>query len=227
MQRRRNVDVMVEALKPEGKRILDVGCGDGNVVRLLTKKGAHVVGVECSPRQLAKARATPKVGDEEIVEGVGQALPVGDASFDAVVFFHSLHHVPAEVMGQALREAARVLKAGGLLYVSEPIAEGLFFETCKPVDDETQVRALAQAALAHVPGMEPIDDIVFLHTVSMADYAAFRERIVSANAEREAIFDRLDGEMRALFAKNARPAEGGGYEFDQPIRARILRRLHS
>lgn len=227
MQRRNNVDVMVETLKPEGKRILDVGCGDGGLVRNLAKRGASVLGVECSPRQLAKAGAAEAVPNAEIVEGVGQALPAADASFDAVVFFHSLHHVPAEVMDQALAEAARVLKPGGLLYVSEPVAEGLFFETCKPVDDETQVRALAQTAIDRARGFEPVDDIRFLHTVRMADYAAFRERIVSANAERDAIFDRLDDTMRALFAANARPSDKGGYEFDQPIRARVLRRLHS
>jgi 2-polyprenyl-3-methyl-5-hydroxy-6-metoxy-1,4-benzoquinol methylase len=227
MQRRRNVDVMVETLALEGKRVLDVGCGDGSLVRLMAKKGAQVLGVECSPRQLAKAHAAAKVASEEIVEGVGQALPAADSSFDAVVFFNALHHVPREVMGQALQEAARVLKPGGLLYVSEPIADGLFFETCRPVDDETEVRALAQAALQQVPGLERVEEITFLHTVAMADYAAFRERIISANAERESIFERLDGEMRALFARNARPAADGGFEFDQPMRVVVLRRLHS
>jgi len=227
MQRRRNVDVMVETLKPEGKRILDVGCGDGSLVRLMAKSGARVLGVECSPRQLAKARAAETVAGAEIVEGVGQDLPAEDACFDAVVFFNSLHHVPPEFMAQALSEAARVLKPGGLLYASEPIAEGKFFETCRPVDDETRVRGLAQQALAQVPGMVREDEITFLQTVAMADYAAFRERVVSANSEREATFERMDGEMRALFARNARPAADGGFEFDQPMRVILLRRLHS
>jgi SAM-dependent methyltransferase len=225
MQRRRNVDVMVETLAPEGKRILDVGCGDGSLVRLLTKRGAKAKGVECSPRQLAKARAAEKVADEEVIDGVGQELPFADQSFEAVVFFNSLHHVPREVMGQAMQEAARVLVPGGLLYSNEPVAEGLFFETCKPVDDETEVRALAQQALEQVPGMERVDTIHFVHTIAMADYEAFRERIISANSERESLFETMDGQMRTLFAKNARPADGGGFEFDQPMKAVVLRKL--
>ncbi|MGE4281718.1 MAG: class I SAM-dependent methyltransferase, partial [Magnetospirillum sp.] len=98
MQRRRNADVIVETLDLEGKRVVDVGCGDGHLTRLMAKHGAHVLGVECSPRQLAKAWKADKVADERIVEGVGQALPAEDASADIVVFFNSLHHIPLEHM---------------------------------------------------------------------------------------------------------------------------------
>lgn len=224
MQRRRNSDVIVETLELEGKRVIDVGCGDGSLSRLLAKNGASVLGVECSPRQLAKARAAEPVAAVEIVEGVGQNLPVDDESADIVVFFNSLHHVPAEFMVTALAEARRVLKPGGQVYVSEPIAEGLFFETCKPVDDETRVRALAVAALHGAPGLDVVDEIGYLHTVSMRDYEAFRDRIISANAEREAKFVSLDGQMRALFAANGRPNAEGGMDFDQPMRVNILRK---
>lgn len=224
MDRRSNADVIVETIGPEGKRVVDVGCGDGHLVRHLTRAGAHVLGVECSPRQLAKARAADRVGDEEIVEGVGQALPAPDAGADVVVFFNSLHHVPPEFMAPALAEAHRVLKPGGLVYVSEPLAEGVFYEVCRPVDDEAGVRALAYAALKAASGFEQADEFRYVHTVQMASYEAFRDRIVSANVDREARIEAMEAEMRALFAAKATRGEDGGFRFDQPMRVNLLRR---
>lgn len=226
MERRRNTDVIVETIQPQGKHIIDVGCGDGGLARLLTRHGARVLGVECSPRQLAKAWSAEPVGDETIVEGVGQDLPAGDGVADVVVFFNSLHHIPAEVIAQALAEAARVLKPGGMVYVSEPVAEGCFFESVRPIDDETEVRRLAHEALkaAHAVGLAMEQEFTFVHTVQMKDYEAFRERIVSANSEREEKFAAMDDEMRALFSRNARCGEGGAFEFDQPMRVNVLRK---
>ncbi|MBI2240763.1 MAG: class I SAM-dependent methyltransferase [Magnetospirillum gryphiswaldense] len=225
MQRRRNADVIVETLDLEGKRVIDVGCGDGNLTRLMARNGAHVLGVECSPRQLATAWKADKVSDERIVEGVGQALPAEDGSADMVVFFNSLHHIPAEHMAQALAEAHRVLVPGGMVYVSEPVAEGKFFETCRPVDDETQVRAQALACLRQADGFQMKDEILYLHTVTLKTYEAFRDRIVSANHEREERFAVLDEQMRALYAANGRPNGEGAMEFDQPMRVNLLVKL--
>lgn len=224
MDRRHNADVIVETLALEGKRVIDVGCGDGHLVRHMTKHGAHVLGVECSPRQLAKAHAVEKVADEAIVEGVGQALPAPDGAADVVVFFNSLHHVPREVMAQALAEAARVLKPGGMVYVSEPLAEGLFYQTCRPIDDEAEVRAAAHQALRSCPGLQPVEEFRYLHTLVLKTYEAFRDRIISANSEREDRFASLDGDMRALFAQNGRPNAEGAMEFDQPMRVNVLRK---
>ncbi len=227
MELRRNSDVIVETIAPQGKRIIDVGCGDGSLTRHLTKHGARVLGVECGPRQLAKARAAAPAGDEEIVEGVGQALPAGDGEADVVVFSNSLHHIPAEFMAKALAEAVRVLKPGGTVYISEPIAEGAFFETARPVDDETEVRALALAAIGDcaAAGLTQIDEFFYLHPIEMTKFEDFHDRIVSANAEREEKFRAMEEDLRALFAGNAKRTEDGGYRFEQPMRINLLRKV--
>lgn len=226
MDKRRNTDVIVETLALEGKRVIDVGCGDGGLVRVLARFGAHVLGVECSPCQLAKARAGAQVADEEIVEGVGQDLPADDQSADAVVFFNSLHHIPIAFQAKALAEAARVLKPGGEVYVSEPLPWGPFFEAVRPIDDETWVRGAALASIkgAWVHGLEEASEFTYIHPMVLRDYEAFRDKIVSANAEREARFTELDGEMRERFAHLAVPVEGGGFAFEQPMRVNLLRK---
>ncbi len=221
MDRRHNADVIVETLALDGKRVIDVGCGDGALARRMAKFGARVLGVECSPRQLAKARSGEPAANVEIVEGVGQSLPAPSGGFDYVVFFNSLHHVPQAFMGKALEEAARVLKPGGQVYISEPIAEGKFFETCRPVDDETEVRALAYQALKACPQLRMAREFRYLHTVEMKTFAAFRDRIVSANSEREERFDAMADDLKALFEANGtRTAEG--WRFDQPMRVNVL-----
>ena len=177
--------------------------------------------MECSPRQLAKARAAEPVKGVEIVEGVGQALPAPSGEADYVVFFNSLHHVPHAVMGKALDEAARVLRPGGLVYISEPIAEGPFFATCRPVDDETEVRAQAYHALMNCPALRPAREFRYVHTVQMRTFDAFRERLISANTEREARFDAMKDEVRAVFEANGTRTDSG-WSFDQPMRVNLL-----
>jgi SAM-dependent methyltransferase len=226
MDKRRNTDVIVETLKLEGKRVIDVGCGDGALARVLTRFGAHVLGVECSPRQLAKARAAEKAGDEEIVEGVGQNLPANDDEADIVVFFNSLHHIPIEHQAKAMAEASRVLKPNGEVYVSEPLPFGAFFEAVRPIDDETWVRGAALAAIkgAWVHGLEEETEFSYIHPLILRDYETFRDRIVSANSEREARFAEMDAEMRDRFARLASPGPEGGFLFEQPMRVNLLRK---
>lgn len=224
METRRNADVLLETVAVAGKQVIDVGCGEGHIVRLLTRHGADVIGVECSPRQLAAATAYPRVGGERIVGGVGQNLPVADESADLVIFFNSLHHIPPEQMAVALAEAARVLRPGGLVYISEPLPEGLFFETVRPIDDETAVRAQALATIkgCGACGLVPLREFRYVHEVAMDSFASFRARVISANVERESRFDTQDAAMRALFAANAAPGPDETFRFEQPMRVNLL-----
>src|SRR5262249_9085816 len=138
-------------LAPAGKRILDVGCGDGWLVRALAKARAAATGIEPGAAVLAAARNTPKVADERYVEGSGEALPFPDASFDPVVYMNPLHPLPMASEAAAIRGAARVLVARGHLVIVEPIAEGPYFELVRAIDDETEVRAAALRAIRSTP----------------------------------------------------------------------------
>ncbi|MCW8971490.1 MAG: class I SAM-dependent methyltransferase, partial [Rhodospirillales bacterium] len=161
MNIRRNSDVVRECLELGGKRVIDVGCGDGGLVRLLTRAGAKATGIEPNPKALAKAEKYDRVADEAYIEGVGEALPFDDGSIDIVVFFNSLHHIPSEAMGPSLQEARRVLKPNGVIFISEPIAAGPHFEMMRPIDDETEVRALAYQAMGEAEGLIMEKEIVY------------------------------------------------------------------
>ena len=161
---RDSTDVVRDSLSLAGARALDVGCGDGALVRLMAREGAQATGLEIGEAQLTRARAEPAVARERYSVGRAEALPVEAEGFDIVVFFNSLHHVPVEVQDKALAEAARVLVRGGRLLVIEPVAEGPLFELMRPVDDETEVRAAAIAALgraAQGPDFEEVREYHF------------------------------------------------------------------
>jgi len=222
----RNLDMLRATLDLDGRRVVDVGCGDGAALRQMDAAGAQVVGVECSPHQLERARAEGAGGRGLIVAGVGEALPLPAAWADVVVFFNSLHHIPVAAQGRAMAEAARVLRPGGVVYVAEPEPDGAFFEAVRPIDDETWVRGAAWATVrgAWALGLEHRREIRYLHPLVLRDYETFRERIISANAGREARFAALDAEMRDRFARLATPSADGGFAFEQPMRVDLLER---
>jgi ubiquinone/menaquinone biosynthesis C-methylase UbiE len=140
---------MLERLvAPSSKDVVDIGCGGGALVRELAAAGARPIGIEISEEQLATARSRDDGSDARYLVGRAEALPLDDGSADVVVFMRSLHHVPPEHLKAGLREARRVLRPGGAVYVAEPLAEGDFFALTSLVEDELEVRRAAQAALA-------------------------------------------------------------------------------
>ena len=218
-------DVLDEILPSGTPLVVDVGCGDGSLVRHLARRGAHAVGVEVGAEPLARARAREPVADERYEQAGAQALPLDDGVADVVVFANSLHHVPGGLLDTALGEAARVLRPGGLVYVQEPVAEGAYFELLRPIDDETAVRAAALAAIGRAGrhGLRHEREIRFDNDVVHPDFASFRDRVVLADAARAAAFDGLEEDLRRRFEESGERDEGG-LRFRQPMRVDILRR---
>jgi SAM-dependent methyltransferase len=225
MERQTSAEVMNELLPIKDAVIIDVGCGDGWLTRHLTRLGAHVIGVEVSPRHLQEAHAFPVAGDERYMPGLAEDLPVRSRSADIVIFFNSLHHVDRDGLPKALCEAARVLKSGGILFISEPLAEGAYFEVMKPAHDETRVRRQAQEILRQAPEYGLIIERTLTHidTVTLPDYAAFQNRITAINPQVRERFEEMDEQIRENFETLGRRTESG-WAFDQPMRVTLLRR---
>lgn len=222
--RRKALDIIAERVDLAGRRVVDVGCGEGGLVRALAQLGATAVGVECGAEMLARARAADSVGGERYVEGVAEALPLPDESADVVVFMNSLHHVPPEMMGEALSEAARVLAPGGLVLVNEPIAEGAFFQLTRLVEDEEAVRAAAYAAVKDAVAAGRFAEraeIVYLNPVRFDGYAAFATRMGLIDGTRKARVAAGEAVLRERFHALATPRDGAFF-FDQPARLNIL-----
>ncbi|MEG3619759.1 class I SAM-dependent methyltransferase [Magnetovibrio sp. PR-2] len=221
--RRSNSEALTATLELQGQKIIDIGCGEGHLVRLMTRHGAKVIGVECSSEMLEKAHAEKPVGDEVFHDGRAEDLPFSDGSIDIVVFFNSLHHVPMDSMDQALSEAARVLKSSGKLYVCEPVADGPHFELMQPVHDETVVRAKAYETLqkSETFALSQDDEFTYIHPAFHKDYDSFVERMLRINPEHEQAVQDFDAQLRSNFERLGEPTDKGS-TFDQPMRVNLF-----
>ncbi len=218
--------VLADLLPLAGARVLDIGSGDGNMVRFMTESGARVVGLECGLEQLDEAQSHPAVGDEKYMQGVAQALPFGNGSFDATTFFMSLHHVPEVYMHSALQEAARVLKPHGIVYIAEPLAQGSGYEVHAPIDDETLVRQQALEAMQHASefGLQQIQELYYDTCYYYADFSEYKNQLIRIEPARAEPFQRLESELRELFERLGRVTDQG-VEFDQPMRVNMFRKV--
>ncbi|GGM73659.1 hypothetical protein GCM10011609_06810 [Lentzea pudingi] len=106
-----------------GHRVLDVGCGTGNLLRTTGKRygGVELFGVDPDLKMLARAeRKMRRAGLRATLDrGFAQELAFPDASFDRVFSSLMLHHLDGPSKGEMLAEVRRVLKPGGLLVLSD------------------------------------------------------------------------------------------------------------
>ncbi|GHE71185.1 methyltransferase domain-containing protein [Streptomyces lavendulocolor] len=106
-------------LGDEPARVLDVGCGDGEMVLRLAAAGHHVTGAEVSAEMLGRAKeklAAAGVADRvRLVEGDIYDLPFDGEVFDAVVCHGVVMYLPDSA--EPVRNLARLVAAGGLLSI--------------------------------------------------------------------------------------------------------------
>jgi SAM-dependent methyltransferase len=217
---------MLERLVPvSGRDLVDIGCGGGVLVRALTARGACVTGVEISESQLATAIRDDDGHGARYVVGVAQRLPLSDQSADVVVFMRAFHHVPQAEMLSALREARRVLRPGGVVYIAEPLAEGDFFELTSLVEDEREVRAAAQRTIARASdaGLERRESLEYDVRLCLAGLDAFAARLVSVDPARGEVFEQRRDVLAETFARLGEPGERPGERcFLVPMRVDVL-----
>lgn len=106
---------------PSSGRLLDVGCGEGQVARVAADAGLDVVGVDPALTQVVVARE--RAGGPSYAQGSATALGVEDESVDAVVACLVFEHIPD--VDAALAEVARVLRPGGrfLFLLNHPLLQ--------------------------------------------------------------------------------------------------------
>jgi ubiquinone/menaquinone biosynthesis C-methylase UbiE len=93
-----------------GRAVVDVGAGTGKLTRALAPTGARVVAVE--PVAEMRAVLERRVPEAEVLSGQAEAIPLPDASVDAIVAGQAFHWFDGT---RALREFDRVLRPGGRL----------------------------------------------------------------------------------------------------------------
>jgi ubiquinone/menaquinone biosynthesis C-methylase UbiE len=113
---------LVEQADPApGQRVLEIGCGTGNLLLLVKRlhPGVVATGLDPDPKALARARRKAERAGLAVTldQGFAGELPYPDASVDRVLSAFMFHHLDPDERRAALREVRRVLVPGGSLHL--------------------------------------------------------------------------------------------------------------
>jgi len=223
----REIDLAAELLPLDRARILELGCGRAEFTRALAARfpSSHITAMEVDAIQHAKNLAADRPGNVVFAAGGADAIPLPDASVDVVLMLKSLHHVPVERMERALDEIARVLVAGGLAYVSEPIYDGEFNAIVSMFHDERAVREAAFAALVRAVAsgrFELAAERFWRAKRRFAGFAEFDDRLIRATHTDHRLSPGVYAAVRERFLRHLAP--DGTATFEQRMRVDVLRR---
>jgi SAM-dependent methyltransferase len=123
-QRREFVQMFLGDLQPG--RLFDAGCGDGQFLDLMQKKGWRGKGVDFDAAAIETGKKKYGV---DIDVGDFQTAPIEESAYDAVTMSHVIEHVPDPIA--CLDKCRRLLKPGGRLVVSTPNVRSMGHETFK------------------------------------------------------------------------------------------------
>jgi len=106
------------------KRVVDLGCGDGDFLELLGEKGIEATGVDWDEKCCAAAKER---GQKVVCQDIFEYLEgVEEGSVDGFFCSHLVEHLPYERVIDLLRLAHRALREGGKIVLSTPNVRGLF-----------------------------------------------------------------------------------------------------
>ena len=213
-------------LSLDGKQILELGCGKAELTRQITDHGInrYITATEVDEIQHNKNLQIDDLPNVNFVLAGSQAIPFPDNSFDVVMMFKSFHHVPIELMGQALAETRRVLKPGGLAYISEPLFSGDFNDVLKLFHDEKAVRDAAFAAIKKCvdKGELSLKEELFFNTpIVFEDFAQFETNVINVTHSDHKPSKDIHQQVERLFMNNEGP---DGFKFHIPIRVDLLQK---
>ena len=220
------LDLIATHLPLKNATVLELGCGKAQMTRRIAERFpvARLIATEVDQIQHANNLASDHSPSIEFKSGGAQAIDAPDNSMDVVFMFKSLHHVPRELMAQAMQEIARVLKPGGLAWISEPVYAGEFNEILRLFHDEKVVRELAFQAVCDAvnAGTLALVEQIFCHTESrFADFNEFDQRIIQVTHTNHQLDDALYQTVKARFEAHI-GAEGA--RFENPARFDMLRK---
>ncbi len=176
--------ILEQLLTLDNKNILELGCGKADITRLIARSGhgRTVTATEVDERQHAANLLITDLPNVTFVLAGSEDIPLDDESIDIVMMFKSFHHVPIELMDKALQEVKRILKPGGLVYVSEPIFDGDFNAVLRLFHDEEKVRKAAFNALERAIEDESfilLDEVFFKTPIEFDNFEDYEHKVIN------------------------------------------------
>ena len=219
-------EVFESILQPRHKTILELGCGDATLTRLIAEadRNRSIIAAEVDEIQHHKNLRVDDLPNVKFIMAGSEDIPLDDDQIDVSFMFKSLHHVPQEYLDQAFAEVHRVLKPGGLAYISEPIFDGDFNEVLRIFHDEERVRWNAFEAVqrAVVSGLFELQQELFFHTPAIFEsFDQFKQRVIGVTHSNHELSSELLDKVEWKFNRYLSTNQGS---FAIPVRVDLLRK---
>ena len=219
-------EIYNDLLSLDGKHILELGCGSADITRNIATAGANrkITALEvdvCAHEKNLQITDLPNV---TFALAGAQAIPLEDESVDVVFMFKSLHHVPIELMEPSMQEIKRVLKTGGLVYISEPIFSGEFNEILRLFHDEQKVRHAAFNTIKKAVDeglFKLVEETFFYSPMNFENFAEFENNTIKATHSNHSLDEKLYKLVKQRFEQHV--GENGAH-FLMPMRVDLLQK---
>jgi ubiquinone/menaquinone biosynthesis C-methylase UbiE len=213
-------------LSLDGKHILELGCGSAEITRNIASSGTGRTVTALEVDEIAHEKNLLISDLPNVTFGLSgaQDIPLQDESVDVVFMFKSLHHVPLELMYPSMQEIRRVLKPGGLAYISEPVFAGDFNEILRLFHDEQKVREVAFEVVVKAVDdglFNLIEETFFNSPMRFENFAEFEENTIKATHSYHSLDDELYQLVKQRFEQHVGP---DGAHFLMPMRVDLLQK---
>jgi SAM-dependent methyltransferase len=219
-------EILSRLLPLEGARVIELGCGAAGTTRQIAERTDvdEIVAAEVDSIQHAKNLEIDDLPTVTFKSFGAEAIAEPEDSFDIVLMFKSLHHVPGPAMDDALSEIRRVLKPGGLAYISEPVFAGSFNEVIRLFHDESSVRLAAFEAVGRAVDsqkLELVEETFFTSVLRLKHFGQFEAGVLNVTHTDHDLTPELMKRVKEKF-ESYRSDEG--YIFQTPNRVDLLRK---
>ena len=210
----------------DGKHILELGCGSAEITRNIATSGSDRKITALEVDEIAYEKNLQMSDLPNVTFGLSgaQEIPLADESVDVVFMFKSLHHVPLELMEPSICEIRRVLKPGGLLYVSEPVFAGDFNEILRLFHDEQKVREAAFNTVKKAVDeglFSLLEETFFNSPMKFENFSEFENNTIKATHSDHKLGEQLYALVKQRFEQHI---GDDGAHFLMPIRVDLLQK---
>jgi len=217
---------LVETINLNNKTILELGCGNASMTKQIAQNGFDRKIIACEVDEVQhKKNLLLDIENIEFKLCGAENIDLEDESVDVIYMFKSFHHIPLELMSNALDEISRVLKSNGLIYISEPLFAGEQNELISMFHDEEEVR---QNAFNHIKDavenekFKLFREIFFQSEVVYKDFEDFEKRQMNLTYNDNDISKELKEKIKNKFNSFN---EGKESSFMKPFRVDILQKI--
>jgi len=217
---------LVETLNLDNKTILELGCGSASMTKQIAQNGSNRKIIACEVDEVQHVKNLKlNIENIEFKLNGAQKIELEDESVDMIFMFKSFHHIPYDLMKEALKEIKRVLKPNGLAYISEPLFKGEQNELIAMFHDEEQVRIDAFTHIKEAVETEEFKlfrEIFFQTEVMYKDFHDFKTRQMNLTYNDNTITDDLEEKIKNKFNSYN---NGKDVSFMKPFRVDILQKI--